>query len=297
MNFAKSICVTGMLLVIMAVTAMNCLAGQYKPPSEILKLGRSLETEGEKTRALKAYQKVFDLYPNSSEADVALQRILVLKGGDEATKQLIWDRKIRVANSGKNPSGSMFKFGQQFEAEGEKERALKAYNYVLTMYPDSKEADLALQRIVVIKGGDETSQRLLADRKFHSVLSSKNPQTMYLDGVKYEDSNERGRAKKVYLTIMDRFSNHAMAVKAADRLASMKDVEAVEDAQAAARREIERANRDAAERDRQNANERRYADQRAADDQRSAAEKRREHEEKMECYSRGGTMGFFGCSK
>jgi hypothetical protein len=90
-------------------------------------------------------------------------------------------------------------------------------------------------------------------RKFHNVLIGSNPQTMYLAGVKYENDQERSRAKRIYLTIMDRFSEHPMAVKAADRLAGMIDVEAVEGAQAQTRQAVERsrqaveqANRDAA---------------------------------------------------
>lgn len=95
-------------------------------------------------------------------------------------------------------------------------------------------------------------------RKFHNALNSNNPQTMFLAGVKYENDRERGRAKRIYLTIMERFSEHAMALKAADRLAGMNDVAAVEDAQARtrqaveqSRQSIEQASRDAAYRQEQ----------------------------------------------
>lgn len=83
----------------------------------------------------------------------------------------------------------------------------------------------------------------LAEKKFHGVLTASNPQSMYLAGVKYENEGERGKAKKVYLTIMDRFSEHAMAVKAADRLANLNDVLDVEIAQREAARAVEESNR------------------------------------------------------
>ena len=106
----------------------------------------------------------------------------------------------------------------------------------------------------------------VTNRKFHNVLNGNNPQNMYLAGVKYENDSDRSRAKKVYLTIMDRFSKHAMAVKAADRLAGMKDVEAVEDSnyhtrraveqsEAETRQSVEQASRDADNRQRRSKSE------------------------------------------
>ncbi len=78
-------------------------------------------------------------------------------------------------------------------------------------------------------------------RKFNNVLNLKNPQQQYLEAVKYENNNERSRAKRIYLTIMDKSSTSPIAMKAADRLASMKDVEAVESASDASRAAAERA--------------------------------------------------------
>jgi len=62
-----------------------------------------------------------------------------------------------------------------------------------------------------------------------------------LEAGKYENENERSRAKRVYLTIMDKFSTSPVAMKAADRLASLKDVEAVESASSASQAAAERA--------------------------------------------------------
>lgn len=80
---------------------------------------------------------------------------------------------------------------------------------------------------------DQAAAQVAAQKKYENALRSKSPQQMYLAAVKYENDDERGRAKKIYLTIMDRFSSSPVAMKAADRLASLKDVEAVESAGAA----------------------------------------------------------------
>lgn len=79
--------------------------------------------------------------------------------------------------------------------------------------------------------------------KFEIILSSKSAQTMFLEAVKYENSNDESRAKRIYLKIMEKFSDSAVALKAADRLANLKNVETVK------RRanEIERSNREAVE--------------------------------------------------
>lgn len=78
----------------------------------------------------------------------------------------------------------------------------------------------------------------VSERSFKQTLASKNPQVMYLAAVKLENENYRSRAKTVYLAVMERFPENPVAMKAADRLAALKDVESVEDAQSATRREI-----------------------------------------------------------
>ena len=81
------------------------------------------------------------------------------------------------------------------------------------------------------------------NRKFLATFPKAiNPQRMYLAGVKYENEKKRDLAKRVYLTIMDRFPEHAMAVKAADRLAGINDVEAVENSNIQARHASDRTN-------------------------------------------------------
>lgn len=81
----------------------------------------------------------------------------------------------------------------------------------------------------------QAEMRAAYESKYQSAINNKNPQQMYLAAVKYENDNERGRAKTVYLAIMDKFSSSPVALKAADRLANLKDVEAVESAGAANR--------------------------------------------------------------
>ncbi|MDP2832595.1 MAG: hypothetical protein Q8Q28_04725 [Pseudomonadota bacterium] len=79
------------------------------------------------------------------------------------------------------------------------------------------------------------------NRKFNNVLTSRDPQKMYLSGVKYDNNGERGRAKRIYLEIMERFEDQAIALKAADRLASMNEVIAVERSNSAIRRAVEQS--------------------------------------------------------
>jgi hypothetical protein len=60
---------------------------------------------------------------------------------------------------------------------------------------------------------------------------------MYLAGARYENNNDRPRAKRIYLTLMEKFPKSGVSVNAADRLSRLADVEAVESAtsQAASR--------------------------------------------------------------
>lgn len=84
-------------------------------------------------------------------------------------------------------------------------------------------------------------EKIEKENNYSAILNSKNPQKMYLEAVKYENAGERGRAKKVYLTIMDKFENNAVALKAADRLAALSDVEAVESSNRETVRAVERS--------------------------------------------------------
>lgn len=85
------------------------------------------------------------------------------------------------------------------------------------------------------------AKELALKKKFEGVLKSGNPQQMYLAAVKYENDNEKSQAKSVYLVIMDRFSSSPVAMKAADRLASLKDVEAIQSSNFARQRASEDA--------------------------------------------------------
>lgn len=87
-------------------------------------------------------------------------------------------------------------------------------------------------------------------RKFNNILNLKNPQQMYLEAVKYENGDQKNRAKRIYLTVMDKFASNPVAMKAADRLVALKDVEAVESASASSRAAVERAREDASQRQR-----------------------------------------------
>jgi Protein of unknown function (DUF1566) len=68
-------------------------------------------------------------------------------------------------------------------------------------------------------------EQALSEKKFGAVLKYSDPQLMYLAAVKYESSDETGRAKDIYLKIIDRFSSSPIAIKAADRLTSIQSVE------------------------------------------------------------------------
>ena len=66
------------------------------------------------------------------------------------------------------------------------------------------------------------------NEKFNLVLVGKDPQAMYLAATRYESAGERGRAKAIYSSIMDRFPKSIVAVNAGSRLASLASVEAVD---------------------------------------------------------------------
>lgn len=118
---------------------------------------------------------------------------------------------------------------------------IASYKEYLKNYPNDEYTTSAKSRI----------ESMEYEKKYTAVLGSKDPQSMYLAAVKYENKDERGRAKKIYLTIMDNFEKSPMAVKAADRLAALGDVEAVEDSNRAKSNAIREATKEAT---RQNSN-------------------------------------------
>lgn len=87
-------------------------------------------------------------------------------------------------------------------------------------------------------GGDSASGCV-----FDKLLKTGAAREMYLAAVKYEADKERSKAKRLYLTIMDRFPQDDLALKAGDRITALADVEAVESSNAA--KAEGRANREA----------------------------------------------------
>ena len=67
----------------------------------------------------------------------------------------------------------------------------------------------------------------LDERRYKSLEHSQNPQEIYLGAVKFESDGERSRAKSLYELIMEKFPASTIALKAADRLAALVDVEAI----------------------------------------------------------------------
>ena len=93
MNIGKMFYVTGMLLVIIVTTAINCSAEKYRSAAEIYKFGLRMEADGEKERAIKAYRVVADKYPSSKESTMALQRIIAINGGTAAEERAASSRR------------------------------------------------------------------------------------------------------------------------------------------------------------------------------------------------------------
>lgn len=225
--------------------------------------------QAKRTNTVSAYAQFIKDYPNAPQAKAA-QDVVWQTAFDQA-------RRTNTVTAYAQFIKDFPYAPQRMEAKFERTKLVNtgsAYAKFATEYSNSplaKEAQTRLRSLVTqIKTADseykcEEAKRLseqlfetvderkeifdfdrcVAERKFHNVLTGANPQSMYLAGVKYENDKEPGKAKKVYLTIMDRFSEHAMALKAADRLAGMNDVAAVEDAQWRTRQAIEDSNEQA----------------------------------------------------
>lgn len=134
-----------------------------------------------------------------------------------------------------------------------------------------EDAQKLFDRLKAVGEGYFDFQACTSEREFAQVLQGKDAQAMYLRAARYENDSERGRAKKVYLTIMDRFSKSPIALKASDRLTRLSDVEAVETAQSNAASAVYRANADAGERSRKNCQAQRDACWRSCSDMKSSA--------------------------
>jgi hypothetical protein len=73
----------------------------------------------------------------------------------------------------------------------------------------------------------ENARQQEANKLFNKQLASKKPQEMYIAAGKYEAKKDYERATKLYDAIVERFPDHDMAIKATDRLTSLRDVENV----------------------------------------------------------------------
>lgn len=82
---------------------------------------------------------------------------------------------------------------------------------------------------------------------------------MFLSAVKYQTGGDHGRAKALYLAIMDKYKDDELSIKAGERLAGLSDVEtkeasdratvnAASESAAQTQSKIDQANRDAADR-------------------------------------------------
>lgn len=79
------------------------------------------------------------------------------------------------------------------------------------------------------------------EAQFARARNAKDPQAIYLAASRYESDGERGRAKTLYRIIVDKFESSPIALKAADRLTRLADVEAVESSNANAAYQVQRS--------------------------------------------------------
>lgn len=140
-------------------------------------------------------------------------------------------------------------------------------------------------------------EQCVQERKFRAIEASRDPMTIYLAAVRYEHESERARAKTLYVSILDRFPSHSIALKAADRLTALADVQAIERSNSA----LERSNaaREQATREANMNAERRAGEARQSLDRaNSDAGKRAYNACRIEvdsCYSRGGKNCYRNC--
>lgn len=84
-----------------------------------------------------------------------------------------------------------------------------------------------------------------SEAQFARARNAKDPQAIYLAASRYESDGERGRAKSLYRLIVDKFETSPIALKAADRLTRLADVEAVETSNSNAAYQVQRSQEDA----------------------------------------------------
>ncbi|MEM8577031.1 MAG: peptidoglycan-binding protein [Pseudomonadota bacterium] len=108
--------------------------------------------------------------------------------------------------------------------------------------------------------------------RFNAAMTAPTARRMYLAAARYDASDDRARAKLLYLGIMDRFPDDDLALDAATRLTSLNDLERTEKERAEMEARMKRLQREA--KDAQRAAE--AARKRAEDAQARAAARARE---------------------
>lgn len=83
------------------------------------------------------------------------------------------------------------------------------------------------------------------EAQFARARNAKDPQAIYLAASRYESDGERSRAKTLYRLIVDKFETSPIALKAADRLTRLADVEAVESSNSNAAYQVQRSQEEA----------------------------------------------------
>ena len=145
-------------------------------------------------------------------------------GSNTSDSQCIW------ASTNYNASHSQYK---SFQAQGQCREMARV------------SADMKSKGGVELSSYDEETCQ--ANSQLAVVLSGRDPQAMYLAGARYENNNDRPRAKRIYLTLMEKFPKSSVSVNAADRLSRLSDVEAVESATSQAANRAANASFSAAE--------------------------------------------------
>ena len=175
----------------------------------------------------------------------------------------------------------------------ETQRKRDSYRSIVTNLDKAGRCEQATSYVLSLPQADRpqfSEEACLDERRFRLVLADRNPQVMYLAAVKYENGGERGRAKTIYIQLIDKYSSSTFALKAADRITALADVVA-----------IERSNEEQARASRESkaAAERAAADlsdsiEKASTNQRRTARQACEVERNA-CYSRGGKNCYRDC--
>lgn len=106
-------------------------------------------------------------------------------------------------------------FSKQLEPYRQEQNAIAA--------KEKAQADREAEQQRKAKAETE-KQRQAEERIFNSVLSSKDPQAMYLGAGKYQRNGESWKAQQIYERLVDRFPSSPFAVKASDQLSENKRV-------------------------------------------------------------------------